>query len=117
MSEYQQERGYGGNRSGGFLTGLLLGGLVTAGAVLLFAPHSGEETRASIRREGVELRDRTAKKVEGAVAQVRDKAHEITDGVRDKADELQQDGQDMLDEQKDRASNAVKAAKDAMQGH
>jgi gas vesicle protein len=116
MSEYLLEDGHNGSHSAGFLTGLLLGGLVSAGAVLLFAPHSGEETRASIRREGVHLRDRTAQTVDGTVAQVRDRVHEITSGVREKAEELQQDGQDMLYGQKERASTAVKAARDAIQG-
>ncbi len=116
MGEHAQEHGYNGNRAGGFLAGLLMGGLVGAGAMLLVAPHSGEETRAVIREEGVEVRDRTAKNVEGAVAQVRGKARQITAGVREKAEELQQDGQEMLDEQRERASTVVKAAKEAIQG-
>jgi gas vesicle protein len=116
MGEYVQEHSDNGNGAGEFLAGLLLGGLVGMGAMLLVAPHSGKETRAVIRQEGVELRDRTAKNVEGAVAQVRGKARQITASARKKAKELQRDGQDMLDEQRERASTVVKAAKEAIQG-
>lgn len=116
MGEHEQELCYHGNQAGAFLSGLLLGGLLGVGAMLLMAPHSGEETRAAIRHEGVELRDRTTKNVEGAVAQVRGKARQIKAGARKKARKLQRDGQDMLDEQMERASTVVQAAKEAIQG-
>ena len=45
-----------------FAAGLLIGALVGAGVALLFAPHSGEETRRLIRRKAKriasEARDR-----------------------------------------------------------
>jgi gas vesicle protein len=116
MDDQTQGHGYCVGSAMGFFAGLLLGGVVGAGAMLLLAPHSGEETRAAIRQEGVEQRDRMAKNVEGAVTQVRGKAREITAGARKKAEELQQDGQEILDEQRERASNVVKAAKEAIQG-
>lgn len=43
---------------GSFLAGFLIGGLIGAGAALLMAPQSGEETRALIGEKSIELRDR-----------------------------------------------------------
>lgn len=43
-----------------FATGTLLGAVVGAGAALLFAPQTGEETRRDLARRGRRLRSRTA---------------------------------------------------------
>jgi len=92
----------------GFLAGLLVGGLAGAGMVLLVAPQSGKKTRALIRQKSSDLREQTVKTVEGAVAQTRDKARQITDDIRDQAGELQQGGQDLIDEQRDQLSKTLK---------
>jgi len=39
------------------LTGLVIGGLVGAGTVLLFAPQAGENTRSELQHGALELRD------------------------------------------------------------
>ena len=44
----------------GLITGLLLGGLAGFGAMLLFAPQTGKNTRNHIKRMSTELRDRAA---------------------------------------------------------
>ena len=41
------------------LIGLLVGGLAGAGAMLLLAPQSGEQTRTEIREKSLQLRDQT----------------------------------------------------------
>jgi gas vesicle protein len=92
----------------GFLAGLLVGGLASAGAMLLLAPQSGKKTRAQIQQKSIELRDQTVKTVEGAVAQARGKARQITDDVHKQAGELLQRGQNMLDEQRSQVSSAPK---------
>jgi YtxH-like protein len=43
-----------------FATGTILGAVVGAGAALLFAPQTGQETRRDIARQGRRLRSRTA---------------------------------------------------------
>ena len=43
---------------GAFLVGFVVGGLTGSVAALLFAPQSGEETRALIKDKSIELRDR-----------------------------------------------------------
>jgi len=99
----------------GFLAGLLVGGLAGAGMVLLVAPQSGKKTRALIRQKSSDLREQTVKTVEGAVAQTRDRARQITDDIRDQAGELQQGGQDLLDEQRDHLSKTLKDAGKAVE--
>lgn len=100
----------------GFITGLLLGGLAGAVAVLLVTPHSGEKTRAIILNKSKELREQSVETVEDAVTQARTKVHQITADVRDKTDELQQRGQEVLNEQKERLSAAVESGNAAIQG-
>lgn len=44
------------SRSGGFLSGLLLGAVIGAGVALLFAPESGEATRRKLSKRLQALR-------------------------------------------------------------
>jgi gas vesicle protein len=83
--------------------------------MLLLAPQSWKKTRAQIRQKSIELRDQTGKTVEGAVAQARGKARQITDDVREQAGELQQRGQDVLDEQRGHLSKTLKDAGKAVE--
>jgi gas vesicle protein len=99
----------------GLLAGLLVGGLAGATAMLLLAPQSGKKTRAQIQQNGIELRDQTVKTVEGAVAQARGKARQITDDVREQAGELQQRGQDVLDRKRGQLSETLKDAGEAVE--
>ena len=55
---------------GAFFAGLVIGGLVGAAVALLYAPQSGEDTRAQIRDASVELRD----KADVAIAEAREAA-------------------------------------------
>ncbi|MBU0705162.1 MAG: YtxH domain-containing protein [Chloroflexi bacterium] len=115
MDNRSQENGNNAKNVWGFLAGLLVGGLAGAGAMLLLAPQSGEKTRTQIQQKSIELRDQTVKTVEGAVAQARGKAHQITDDVREQAGALQQRGQDVIDEQRDNLSQTLKGWGKAVQ--
>jgi gas vesicle protein len=101
--------------SWGFLAGLLVGGLAGTGAMLLLAPQSGKETRTQIQQKSIELRDQTVKTVEGAAAQFRGKARQITDDVREQVGELQQRGQNMIDEQRGHLSQTLKGLGETVQ--
>ncbi len=100
------------------LTGMIVGGLIGATAMLFLAPQSGEETRAEIKDKALELRDKTADTVKDTVSQVASKAGDLTGnlkgGVKGKAKDLKHKGQDLLVEQLDRASEAVEAARKAV---
>jgi gas vesicle protein len=108
MDNHNQENGNNAKSIGGFLAGLLVGGLTGAGAMLLLAPQSGKKTRTQIQQKSIELRDQTVKTVEGAAAQVRGKASQITDDVREQAGQLQKRGQNVIDEQRDHLSQTLK---------
>ena len=103
-------------RPGGFLAGLLIGGLTGAGAMLLMAPHSGKRTRADIQYKTIELRNQATGTVEDAMAQARAKAHQIRTSVRKEAVELQHKGQDAVDDGMQHVSDVIEAGKSAVQG-
>jgi len=93
---------------GAFLVGFIVGGLTGAIVSLLFAPQSGEETRALIRDKSIELRDRAAEtaeealaRAEAAAAEARARADELAKVARNRAEELGKDlrtrGENALD--------------------
>lgn len=102
--EYLTERS---SRVKPILGGFLLGGLVGAGTALLFAPQSGEETRAAIQNKTVELRDRTTEGVKEAVSQVTNKTREVASSVRGRSQEFVHQGKEVLEHQLDAASKAI----------
>jgi gas vesicle protein len=67
-----------------FLLGFIFGGLVGAVLALLFAPQSGEETRAQIKETGIELQDRAV----GFSEEVRRRAEELSAEAQKRAEEL-----------------------------
>ncbi len=93
---------------GGFLAGLLVGGLAGAAGMLLLAPQSGKKTRSQIQNKSIELSEQATSTVKGALKQIRTKANQISDDVQEQAGELQQHGQDMVDEQRDHLSQTLK---------
>jgi gas vesicle protein len=122
MDDNNYEETYEIHTSSGFLagmlvlTGLLIGVLAGAGAMLLLAPQSGKKTRTQIRRKGRDLREQATDAMEGRVHQVRAKAHKFTTNIYDQAEDLQQRGKDVVDQQKERWSSVVEAGKTAVQG-
>jgi gas vesicle protein len=67
-----------GGGGAGFWTGVLVGGIVGAVAGVLFAPKSGEETRAMIGEKTGEWRDRAEELAEST----RDRVHSAMDEGR-----------------------------------
>lgn len=68
-----------------FFAGFVVGALVGAAAAILFAPQSGEETRALIRERSIELQERSVELSEEA----RRRAVEYEAQAKEKATELQ----------------------------
>lgn len=97
------------------LTGIVVGGLIGATAMMLLAPRSGEEMRAEIKDKAMDLRDRTTDTVKDAVSQVASKAGDLKGGLRGRSQDFKKRGQDVLIEQLDRVSEAVEAAKKVLQ--
>jgi gas vesicle protein len=69
---------------GTFAIGMLVGGLTAAVVALLFAPQSGEETRALIKEKSIELRDQAQQTAEDAMA----RAEAIAADARARGDDL-----------------------------
>lgn len=114
--ENRQEYEHNIKESRGFLTGLLLGGLAGAGAMLLLAPQSGKHTRDQIQEKGTELRDQAVKTMEDTVVQVRTKANQVTTNIQKQAADIKHRGHELLDEQKEHWSPVVNAGKTAIKG-
>ena len=88
--------GNGSSGGAGFWTGFLVGGIVGTVAGVLFAPKSGEETRAFIGEKTGEWRDRADELAESARDRVRSAVDEsrqspMSDPDLDIEDELDYD--------------------------
>ena len=114
MKNYDFEPMEAANTAKHLLTGVLVGGLIGATTMWLFAPHSGEETRNDLLDKASDLRDRTTETVKDTVSQAKSKAGSLRGDVKGKADELKSTGQDLLVEQLERAAAALEAAKKAV---
>lgn len=97
------------------LTGIVVGGLIGATAMLLLAPRTGEEMRAEIKDKAMDFRDRTSESVKDTVSQVVSRAGDLKGGLRGRSQDIKKRGQDVLIEQLDRVSEAVEAAKRVLQ--
>ena len=96
------------------LTGLVIGGLVGAGSMLLFAPQAGQKTRAELQEGVGQLREKTSETVKVKLNQARTKADELKATAQTKAGELQNQGQDVIAKQLDRVSELAEAGKKAI---
>jgi gas vesicle protein len=114
MKNYDFEPMETTNTAKHLLTGVLVGGLIGATTMWLFAPRSGEETRNELLDKASDLRDRTSETVKDTVSQVKSKAGSLRGDVKGKAEDLKSIGQDLLVEQLDRAAEALEAAKKAV---
>jgi gas vesicle protein len=90
---------------GAFLVGFIVGGLACAVVSLLFAPQSGEETRALIREKSIELRDYASQSAEEALAraeaaasEARVRAEELAKVARVRAEEVAKEARVRADE-------------------
>ena len=83
-----------GGGGAGFWTGFVVGGMVGAIAGILFAPKSGEETRALIGEKTGEWRDRAEELAESAQYRVRsavDEGRSAAAAVRGNTLDLEED--------------------------
>jgi gas vesicle protein len=93
------------NGFGTFFAGFLIGGIAGAVVSLLYAPQSGEQTRAVIKEKAIELRDKTTEtlddtyqKAEDAATDAVEKAQELIRLAEKKAGEYADQGQVLIDE-------------------
>ena len=103
------------NDFGAFLIGFVVGGLTGAAVSLLFAPQSGEDTRAFIRDKAVELRDKGSEvyedvrvKAEDTWKETKQKAGELSQVAKEKTEELLSKGEKVIDENREKLAEAIK---------
>jgi gas vesicle protein len=96
---------------GAFLVGFIVGGLSGAVVALLFAPQSGEETRALIKDKSIELRDRAQQSAEEALARAEATAQEARARADELARQLKERGQVVYDDVRERGKTAVEAVR------
>ena len=82
---------------GAFLVGFIVGGLTGAVVALLFAPQSGEETRALIKDKSIELRDMAQQSAEEVVARAEKAATEARTRAEELARELRERGRGVVE--------------------
>lgn len=106
------------NDFGAFLVGFIVGGLTGAAVSLLFAPQSGEDTRAIIRDKAIELRERAEETVdearmraEEAWEEAKEKTTEWSNLAKDQAEELRAKGEKSLDEGREKLAESIKPKK------
>ena len=96
---------------GAFLVGFIVGGLSGAVVALLFAPQTGEETRALIKDKSIELRDRAQQSAEEALARAEATAQEARARADELARQLRERGQEVYSDVRERGKSAVDAAR------
>lgn len=117
--EYYETNGQGGK---GFLTGLLMGGLIGATAGLLLAPKSGQQLRSELREKGIEVRDQVTQTAEDArqrtetlVEDTKTKAEALLEKTKSQAEDLQRRGKDLVQTGKGRVEKTAEAVVQAAQ--
>jgi gas vesicle protein len=96
---------------GAFLVGFIVGGLSGAVVALLFAPQSGEETRALIKDKSIELRDKAQISAEEAIARAEAAAADARARADELARQLRERGQVVVDDVRERGKSAVDAVR------
>lgn len=96
---------------GAFLVGFIVGGLTGAVAALLFAPQSGEETRALIKDKSIELRDKAQMSAEEAIARAEAAAAEARARAEELAMQVRTRSEEVVAQARERGKGAVEAVR------
>ena len=96
-------------RSAGFLTGLLLGGLIGVTVAMIVAPQAGDDTREVVRTKAREASDN----VRSAADDLSKTAQATADDVTASANELLVRGKQIVEEARARFDASVAEGKDA----
>ena len=101
---------------GAFLVGFIVGGLSGAVVALLFAPQTGEETRALIKDKSIELRDKAQVSAEEAMARADEMAQQLRERSQQMVDDARERGKSMVDDVRERGKSAMEAVRSRTTG-
>ncbi|HET7144814.1 MAG TPA: YtxH domain-containing protein [Anaerolineales bacterium] len=96
---------------GAFLVGFVVGGLTGAVVALLFAPQTGEETRALIKDKSIELRDKAQLTAEEAYARAEQAAKDALGRAEELAHEARARGEQLANDLRERGKSALDAVR------
>lgn len=96
---------------GAFLVGFVVGGLTGAVVALLFAPQTGEETRALIKDKSIELRDKAQLTAEEAYARAEQTAKDALGRAEELAHEARARGEQLANDLRERGKSALDAVR------
>ena len=92
---------------GAFLVGFIVGGLTGAVVALLFAPQSGEETRAVIREKSIELTDQAKVEAQKARQQAEVYAADAKVKVQEYSQKAVKQGEEILTTAKEKVKKVT----------
>lgn len=101
---------------GAFLVGFVVGGLSGAVVALLFAPQTGEETRALIKDKSIELRDKAQLTAEEAYARAEQAAKDARARAEELAHEARERAEQLANEVRERGRSAMDAIRKPKKG-
>jgi len=87
------------SKVGGYLIAFAIGALVGAGVALLYAPHSGKETRDLLAKKAHELKEKAGDIIDKTKEKITEKKAEISAAVAA--------GKEAIREQREKQSNPV----------
>ena len=96
---------------GAFLVGFVVGGLTGAVVALLFAPQTGEETRALIKDKSIELRDKAQLTAEEAYGRAEQAAKDALGRAEELAHEARARGEQLANDLRERGKSALDAVR------
>lgn len=99
---------------GAFLVGFIVGGLTGAVVALLFAPQSGEETRAVIKERSIELRDKASEEAEAAWKRAEEAALEARRKAEDLLKQAQAQGEEITLKAREKGHELVETTKETV---
>jgi len=98
----------------GALAGLVVGGLIGAAVMMIYAPQSGAKTRKMLRKKAAALRNQASEtaeeareRAEDALDSAAERALEASEELRERMEQLQKRGQKSLDQQKEKVADLV----------
>lgn len=109
MSEQQPQPYVVIDRRGSGFAAFVWGALVGAGAALLLAPKSGEETQRELREGARRLKEEAGERL----TELRGSLEETGERAREEVEERVSHARDSVRDQKHRAEEALKAGKEA----